>query len=310
MKVLLLDVWQDLRRKRLWPVAAALVVAMVAAPLLLLGGGRPEASSTEGAVTPRTPEGRSVGLSDVPLGGSSTLDRFDSHNPFKPGRRGMPEGSGLGAAADGSGGLPSLGAPAADGAGSSSTGSSPADAAPSSGSGQASGGEAAADKSTKPDLGEGGATEGDPGLKTPSPSDKPGRTTSPERSRLQVASYEIDAVYGRTGAARHHNGVEPLSVIPGRRRFLLFSGVTSDGREAVFTVLDPALTAERGEGHCVQVVGRCAVLHLREGQERRFEDAHGEGFRLRLVEIRPVEVRVRHLSREVRDALDELGLNL
>ena len=35
MKIFLLDLWHDLRAKRLWPVAAVLAVALVAVPVVL-----------------------------------------------------------------------------------------------------------------------------------------------------------------------------------------------------------------------------------------------------------------------------------
>ena len=35
MKVFALDLWQDLREKRLWPVALLLLAALVAVPVLL-----------------------------------------------------------------------------------------------------------------------------------------------------------------------------------------------------------------------------------------------------------------------------------
>jgi hypothetical protein len=35
MKIFLLDLWQDLQAKRLWPVAAVLVLALVAVPVVL-----------------------------------------------------------------------------------------------------------------------------------------------------------------------------------------------------------------------------------------------------------------------------------
>ena len=35
MKIFLLDLWHDLRAKRLWPVALVLAVALVAVPVVL-----------------------------------------------------------------------------------------------------------------------------------------------------------------------------------------------------------------------------------------------------------------------------------
>ena len=47
MTVLLLDVWHDLRAKRLWPVALAIGVALLLSPLILLFGPGGGASSAQ-----------------------------------------------------------------------------------------------------------------------------------------------------------------------------------------------------------------------------------------------------------------------
>jgi len=47
MKIFLLDLWQDLKEKRLWPVAVVLLVALVAVPVLLA-----KPSSTPSAPAP------------------------------------------------------------------------------------------------------------------------------------------------------------------------------------------------------------------------------------------------------------------
>lgn len=86
MNVFFLEIWHDLREKRLWPVAAGLLVALVAIPVVML---KPGSSAGGGDVAP-APKAESVNsLLPVKLaeGGAkgSDLKAFDSKNPFKPG---------------------------------------------------------------------------------------------------------------------------------------------------------------------------------------------------------------------------------
>ena len=81
MTTFLLDLWQDLRAKRLWPVAVALVVAMLAVPLVL--------SKSASSPAPPTGGGQATGASKLPtvaLDASSIdtshLDVFGQKNPF------------------------------------------------------------------------------------------------------------------------------------------------------------------------------------------------------------------------------------
>ncbi|TML81704.1 MAG: hypothetical protein E6G07_04465 [Actinobacteria bacterium] len=81
MTTFLLDLWQDLRAKRLWPVAVALVVATLAVPLVL--------SKSASSPVPPTGGGQATGASKLPtvaLDASSIdtshLDVFGQKNPF------------------------------------------------------------------------------------------------------------------------------------------------------------------------------------------------------------------------------------
>lgn len=81
------DVWQDLREKRLWPVAVLLALALVAIPLLLTKSAAQPAAET--AALPQQTEETEVAVSrddsDAASSGTgSALDRFAEGDPFTP----------------------------------------------------------------------------------------------------------------------------------------------------------------------------------------------------------------------------------
>ena len=83
MSTFFLDLWQDLRAKRLWPVAVALLVATLAVPVFLLNSAakpsRPAAPSASRTATPLP----LVRLDQVAESGSR-LDVFAARDPFRP----------------------------------------------------------------------------------------------------------------------------------------------------------------------------------------------------------------------------------
>ena len=58
MKDLALDIWDDLRQKRLWPVAVALLIAVIAIPLFVMkpadepAPAQPKSAAAPGASAP------------------------------------------------------------------------------------------------------------------------------------------------------------------------------------------------------------------------------------------------------------------
>ena len=299
MRVLLLDLIHDLRVKRIWPVALVLMLAIVAVPLVLLGtGGTPVAEAPGPQPTPAAPAAlpTEVKLSDAPEGGSSKLDEFDSQNPFKPGK--LPETKAASAEAGG-------------GSGSSAGG----------GSGEGSSAPAQAATAVTPIDNEKTSSPKapkNPPAQTPSTpvgNDKGGKGSDKngsknkgkgnDNARTRLLAYEVDAAYGPGGKAKSHT-LRQMDVFPARKKYFLFSGVNDGGREAVFTVLDDTLEAEKGEGHCKQVNGRCQVLYLRDGQERRFKDARGNSFVVRLGDVNLIEKAVTSITGKLADTVDKL----
>src|SRR5215210_2051504 len=79
-----IDLWHDLREKRLWPVAVGLLAAIVAVPAILFKPASDAAPDT--AVAPRTPSGQTLPVVAVDSGPTrgSKLEAFSAKNPFKP----------------------------------------------------------------------------------------------------------------------------------------------------------------------------------------------------------------------------------
>ncbi len=89
MNAFLIDLWNDLREKRLWPVAALLLLGLIAVPIVLSEPSKEPVSATVVAVSPPSESGATKGLAALTVakddpGDGSSLDVFDSSNPFKP----------------------------------------------------------------------------------------------------------------------------------------------------------------------------------------------------------------------------------
>src|SRR5215211_5262943 len=85
MNAFLLDLWHDLRAKRLWLLAVALAVGLVAVPLLLID--HPEDAPTAGTppvAAAKNDDTPTIEVADDATLGSSDLNVFDPKNPFKP----------------------------------------------------------------------------------------------------------------------------------------------------------------------------------------------------------------------------------
>jgi hypothetical protein len=264
MKVFALDLWQDLREKRLWPVALLLLAGLVAVPVLLAkpaeDPGPPPAVSSKPAVE----EEENGQLAEVKLeegedvASGSTLGVFDPSNPFKPPKKVI-------AASRNDSGSSSQAGPAdqsaADDAGSGSGG----------GSGDDSGG---ADTGTTPPSG-GGDTGSD---------DDGGEPTT------TVYKYVVDVTFTANGRTRRIKGMEKLDMLPNQASPLLIAmGVTVDGGNAVFMV-DSTLKAA-GEGRCKPSGKECAFAYIGPGSEHVFTEEDGDSYTVRVDEIRKVEVK-------------------
>ncbi len=88
MNDFLIDLWSDLREKRLWPVAALLLVGLIAVPVVLSKPAEEPAAVTAAAPEAKGPDVdkglAALTVAEDESGEGSTLDVFDPSNPFKP----------------------------------------------------------------------------------------------------------------------------------------------------------------------------------------------------------------------------------
>ncbi|HEX8051982.1 MAG TPA: hypothetical protein VF517_03255, partial [Thermoleophilaceae bacterium] len=80
MTTFLLDIWHDLREKRLWPVAVALLAAIVAIPAVLIKPA--ETPQVDAAPPSATTAALPTVASDPSIVDGSNLDAFDIKDPF------------------------------------------------------------------------------------------------------------------------------------------------------------------------------------------------------------------------------------
>lgn len=284
MKNLLLDVWHDLRAKRLWPVAAVLLAGIVAVPLVLAKQAEEPAVPPPPAAQSKAPEAEGpaelaeVKLEDLGQGSGSSLSSFDDpSNPFAPPPKVLDrireEAGGDAQASSGASGGSGGGSPAPkiEGdvnfnlGGSGSGGGAPADT----GSGDTGGG--------------GTGDTGDTGS-TPAPPVDGGQKTT-----TVSYTYVADVTFRVNNRRRKIEAMEKLDILPDRANpLLIFLGVTEEAGNAVFLV-DSTLKGA-GEGTCKPSNSECAFLYLGPGSEHEFTNEAGDSYMLRVDEIRRVKL--------------------
>ena len=262
MSTFFLDLWHDLRAKRLWPVAVVLVIALVAVPLVLKKGSDnssspvppPAPAAANGASGAAADASKAVVVADASTAHNSTLGVFNKKNPFKPDQSVITPQT----------------APAAN----NPAPSTPQNSSPSQGGGHSA-----------PSSGGGSAPTGG---STPSQPVKP-------QPKVSYA-YTVDVKFGRRGLLRTHHDVQKLDVLPNQNNpLVVFLGVNAKGDTAVF-LTDTSLKAA-GEGTCKPNGDNCSFLYLKVDKEKNTEDlseqsADGTGteYTLELLAIKKVPV--------------------
>ena len=273
------DVYYDLRDRRLLPLVALVVVAIVAVPFLLGGDAEVQPSTPEGAgqppiattearltVVPATPELRDY---------RKRLRGRSSTNPFQQRYTGLPEEAQLKSVEVTPSG--------------SSAGSSSVESVPDTG---ASGAGAGATTSVPSPGNSGGSGADDDDL---------------EDGRLY--GFRPDVRFGVAGSDQLKLYRElPLgSLLPGTKPVLLFVGVTQNGNRALFSVI-PDMTQVRGGGDCVGGTSNCQLLSMQAGQAVTLvTEQPGRSFRLKLEKIEFVELPMPQETEEPSNPRDDLS---
>jgi hypothetical protein len=302
MRNLLLDVWHDLRQKRLWPVAALLLVGLVAVPVIVAKPAKRAAPVSEPApgaaasTSARDALQVQVAQSD---GSGSKLDVFAPKDPFRP-------PSALLAAEKASAGTAPAGSSTAAGASTSSSPSTGGGTTTASSNGTGGGGTGGGGNSGgigggngEPGGGNGGG-RGEPGGGS-GDSTQPAPTAPPDTVVKRIAYvYVADVTFERQGRSRRIRALRRLDMLPSEHSPLfIFMGVSVRGTRAVF-LTDSTLRSTAGEGRCNPGGPQCGVLSLEAGEEELLVGEDGTTYLLRIEQIRRVRVSTASKARATR----------
>ena len=261
------DLVQDLRDRSLLIPAIALVVLIVAVPVLLGSGGSGDSSSST-PPAPTAPGSMSgsaeidpVVLAEVPglRDYKKRLNGDEGRNPFIQQSVDQPSDEGDGGNGGGSGSGASASSSSSSTASSTdslaSTGASPSTSSTSTAPG------------TTPDTG----------------------STKPPKDKL--VKYTIDVRVGRAGKTKVLKDVEPLQLLPGDKRPVVQYVNTSVDRDRAGFVVSPLVTSADGDGKCDPGRNNCQFLFLEEGQIQKlvYGDKQ-ETYRVELLRINKVLV--------------------
>ena len=259
-----LDLWQDLREKRLWPVAAGLLLALAAVPFVLVEPAKEAPSqASQGAVatsaTPLEPLGEGLlQPAEDSVSDGSALKAFLSKNPFKPIQE-LQSNAEVTPTTVTSTDVGSTGSPG--GTVGSARGNSRASASPS-----------------------GGSSPGSAGGSHPSG----GGTTTTVKTWTYVANLH----FGPSGHEKAYKNTKQLTLLPDDENALLvFLGVTSDRKKAVFLVNSKLQTT--GEGRCKPSPDQCSFLYLAQdadNNEQLFTDKDATEYTLRLDDLKKLDL--------------------
>lgn len=254
-------VLDEFRQKRLWPVAAVLLAAIVAVPLLLTSSSNPPAQSQSPAPVPPPPAGSTLPALNVQSTPAHSTLNGPARNPFAAASGGGSTGSSTGA--------PNLGSVAsvasvAQNAVNQLNGSSSASAGSSAGSSSGSGGSSVSSGSSS--SGSAGS-----GTSTSSSSSPPSITGSakpkPAPSGL-TSTQSYDVALSITNSSGGVNAIDPferMSVLPSEQQPLLVElGVLQGGNRVLFAVQSG--TDVNGPGACTPGPVDCEILSLAQDQ--------------------------------------------
>jgi hypothetical protein len=231
-----LDLWHDLREKRLWPVAVGLLAAAIAIPVVLLKPADTPTSTPVAVADAGEPETLpAVSVDTGPTNGSK-LETFSKRDPFKP--------------------LKDLEKEPATDDGSSKSGDGSGDGGSAGGSDPLAGGLGGGTDTGGSSSG--GSSDGGTSLATP---------TSPSNQPQRWYRYAVDVKFGEPTQQKTVKGVPRLGALPDDENpTVIFMGVTDSGDTAVFLVIDESLAAD-GEGRCRDDDCRLVELGLGDGAD-------------------------------------------
>ena len=269
MKVFFLDLWLDLKEKRLAPVAIILAAAIVAVPFVVKKDDEetpPPPVATTASAAPAAPvvQGESTDIQT-----DSRLTVFSPRDPF--------ESTSAPASTTGSS--------ESGGGGSSGATTTTTTTESSGGGGSGSGTSGGGTTGSEPTSGTGNGTGTGSGTST--------GTTTTGTTKTTVFTYTVDLRFGEAGDIASYRNVKRLELIPNEDNpKVVFLGVTTTAKTAVFLV-DASIGVDTGEGRCRPSADECTFLYLRPDEDHdqaTLTDSDGTVFHLRLVDINRVSV--------------------
>lgn len=249
MPPFLRNVITDLVEKRLWPVAVALVAALVAVPILL--GGKsdavtpPAVASTASTATPATTAAQVVSLEQQAAG--KTANSASVRDPFVQHHQARGSDAEIRAAVKtvAASLVDALGPKKKDATTSSSTSSS------------ASTGGSSSSGTTAPS--------------TPTTTSPTTGATTPPKS---VTTYSVDLSFGESGAEKKYNDIARLTPLPSSDSpFFVYMGLSADKKSAMFLINGDVVPS--GDGHCTPSPQDCQQITLTKGDIEFFDMQSG-----------------------------------
>jgi hypothetical protein len=255
------NVYRDLRDRRLLLPAIALVVGMLAVPILLKShaSGNSAAASPDATANSAASEAIPAVVSQE-LGVTNykkRLDRLQSKNPFHQQYTAPP---------------PSAQAQAAPSAAISSTPTSPAptSATP-------------ASSSTLPPA------DTSPAPVSSSPTPPSTTTTESTKPTFHLYTYKVSVKVGEANELKDRPEVSSLALLPSKHKPIL-SFLEANGKQALFLV-STDVDSVSGDGRCVPHPRDCQYVVMRPGDKAHFNyTPDGKRYNLVLVDIHAVEI--------------------
>ena len=269
MKTAVRNIVRDLVEKRLWPVAIALLVSIVAVPVILGRGGAPDTAPVAPGVQGSAPGAPAIQVADASASSGDHGGRV--RNPF-------------GTAADAASttaGSAGTGSATPSSSPSTSAGSTPVSASSASGAPAP----AVAVHATPASSSSTGAASGStqsisnpaPARRAPAPAsgETISKTTPPKAGTS--ATYSVTVRFGRTdGTRRTLRDVARLTALPNAKAPVVsLLGVLRGGHTAVLRV-GPTATAS-GNGACKPSAASCTTVELNVGDAEYFRVAGARG---------------------------------
>jgi len=268
------NLYRDMRDRRMLLPAIALVVALIAVPILLT-------RSSSSAPPPAPPAGTATGGGESALQPAvvteelgvrdyrKRLDQLDSKDPFRRHFMALPKSAKL-------------------------TTTSPSSATSSTTTGTTS--TSSLSSSSTSDGSISGSSTVSPSTTSTTSSGSGGNSNASATPNPTLYSFRISVAVGPAGDLTERDNVKRTAYLPGKNRPLVsFVGVSEDAKHAIFAVSDD-VSSVHGDGRCFPKRGNCNFLQLKPGDKAGLDYApeNDRTYNLKLRQIKLVPISKSH----------------